>query len=221
MPKTENQESGFTSKNLLSHGCSMTFGCELENPKQDAYPALIAKSINYNNHNLAIPGTSNDHIIKDILKYDKKIDLLLVGWTCETRFELGNYKGEVEKFGWNLVTPVSNKTLNKVLTTEYLNWDFYREVVYSQIILLQNYCEHNNIPYVFCWGTQNERTLSLHKKDNSYLKNQINWNRWFRPNDSFLTLTQNDFEYSWDYHPLEEGHSYFAKLFADFVKEVI
>lgn len=206
-----------TSKKLVAHGCSFTYGCELENPDKSSFPVLLGNKLGYDVDNLAIPGTSNEHIIKDIVNYRGSIDLLLVCWTCETRFELGNYKGNIEKFGWNLVKPVMNKTLNKVLTTEYLNWDFYIDKMYHQHVMLQTYCEYKKIPYVFCYGVQNPITQQKHKDTNTYVKSLVNWNKWFRPTESFRTLTIDKFEYSWDDHPLEEGHIFFAQCLYDFI----
>lgn len=207
-----------TNKKLVAHGCSFTYGCELEDPNTSAFPILIGNKLNYDVDNLAIPGTSNEHILKDIVNYKDNIDLLLVCWTCETRFELGNFKGDVEKFGWNLVKPVMNKTLNKVLTTEYLNWDFFIEKMYHQHVMLQTYCESKNIPYVFCYGVQNKQTFEKHKAFDSYVKNLVNWNKWYNPTESFRTLTIKDFEYSWDEHPLEQGHEFFADELTAFIK---
>jgi hypothetical protein len=217
MQSKENLKNGFTNKTLVAHGCSYTYGCELENPSKTAFPVLVADKLGYNVDNLAIPGTSNEHILKDIVNYQGKIDLLLIAWTCETRFELGNYKGDVEKFGWNLIKPVMNKTLNKVLTTEYLNWDFYIDKMFHQHVMLQTYCEYHKIPYIFCYGIQNIHTLEKHRNTNSYIKSLINWNKWYNPSESFRSLTKGSFEYSWDDHPLEEGHAFFAENLYNFI----
>jgi len=217
MQNNENQKNLFTNKRLVAHGCSYTYGCELENPNETAFPVLIGKKLGYEVDNLAIPGTSNDRIIKDIINYKEKIDLLIVCWTCETRFELGHFTGDIEKFGWNLVTPVKNKTLNKVLTTEYLNWDFYTDRMFYQHVLLQTYCEHHNIPYVFCYGVQNIKTLERHQETDTHVKSLVNWNKWYTPNESFRTQTKYKFDYSWDDHPLEEGHAFFAENLYNFV----
>jgi len=206
-----------TNKKLVAHGCSFTYGCELQNPNQTAFPILLGDKLGYQVDNLAIPGTSNERIIKDIINYKDKIDLLLICWTCETRFELGNYKGDVEKFGWNLIKPVMNKTLNKVLSTEYLNWDFYIDKMFHQIVMLQTWCKYNQIPFVFCYGVANGGTLKKHNDTDTYVKNQIDWSKWYNPNESFRTLTARKFAYSWDEHPLEEAHTFFAESLYDFI----
>jgi len=206
-----------TNKKLVAHGCSFTYGCELEDPNKSAFPILIGNKLGYDVDNIAIPGTSNEHILKDIVNYKDTIDLLLVCWTCETRFELGHFKGNVEKFGWNLIKPVMNKTLNKVLTTEYLNWDFFIDKMYHQHVMLQSYCEYKKIPYLFCYGVQNTQTFEKHENTNSYVKNLVNWSKWYNPKQSFRTLTIDDFMYSYDQHPLEEGHAFFAENLYNFI----
>ena len=81
---------------LVAFGCSYTYGHGLKdcwNPKNKrpmpqpssfAWPSLLAKKLNLDLVNLAVPGSSNKKIWHKIVSFDESLtskDLVVVGWT--------------------------------------------------------------------------------------------------------------------------------------------
>jgi len=65
---------------LYTIGDSFTYGAELANPEQDAWPVLVARKVNMKLLNEGEPGVGNEYIIKKtILAVSKhKPDLVII-----------------------------------------------------------------------------------------------------------------------------------------------
>lgn len=78
---------------LVTNGCSFTFGDELEDPKTQAWPALLAKRLGLPIVNLALPGTGNDCILRRTTEYlyenasTNSKPLVIIGWSQDWRRE--------------------------------------------------------------------------------------------------------------------------------------
>lgn len=78
---------------LVTNGCSFTFGDELDDPKTQAWPALLAKKLNLPIVNLALPGTGNDCILRRTTEYlyenstTNSKPLVIIGWSQDWRRE--------------------------------------------------------------------------------------------------------------------------------------
>ena len=71
---------------LYFNGCSHTYGDDLENPKQDARPAVIAKKKNCDFVNFSTSGGTNDLIKYQTVKYANDFDKFYIAWTYTSRF---------------------------------------------------------------------------------------------------------------------------------------
>ena len=72
---------------IYTNGCSFTYGDELIDSKQTAWPAILANKLNGTVVNDAISGGTNSrtmyHTIKNI---QQDYDLYLIAWTTYSRF---------------------------------------------------------------------------------------------------------------------------------------
>ena len=71
---------------LYFNGCSFTRGSGLDNPTDESWPALVAKYYNAEYKNDAVPGGSNDRIVKGVVTNIKNYDKFYVSWTYYSRF---------------------------------------------------------------------------------------------------------------------------------------
>lgn len=72
---------------IYVNGSSFTFGDELKNPKRDAWPMLLEKSLNATTINDAVSGGSNQRIVYRTLKsLQQEYDLYILTWTDYSRF---------------------------------------------------------------------------------------------------------------------------------------
>jgi hypothetical protein len=72
-------------ENLISFGCSITYGQWLSNPS-DAWPIKLGNYLNKNPINLGVPGASNLEILYNILNYNfSNTDTVIVMWSNPDR----------------------------------------------------------------------------------------------------------------------------------------
>lgn len=154
---------------LVTNGCSFTYGYELNNVL-DAWPYKLGKLLGISVINLAIPGASNDYIVRSIIQniLNETItrnDLLIIGWTGEFRKEF--YSDVEHKY----ISIKNNRTivLDEVTKTYYTN-DYSQDLnsivnqyfteLYTnrivaisdklrQMLLLSKLLNEYDIPYTF------------------------------------------------------------------------
>ena len=160
---------------IYSNGCSFTFGDELKNPKESAWPAILANKFNGSLYNNAISGGSNSRIIYHTIKDSQNnYDLYLIAWTTYARWTF--YKSD-NNYEINF-----NPTLTHGL---YSNEKFYKEwgeTLYTvwfnelyafkkwlqEIILLQRFLGQR--PYLMVNTFANNLNLWL-SDESSFIKN--------------------------------------------------
>jgi hypothetical protein len=135
---------------VLTVGDSFTYGAELRQPEQTAWPALLAQKNNWEVNNQGKGGGSNDRIIRVVFEeISNNYDLIIVAWTSWDRFEIKN--GDVSIWAAN----------NQRLLVGDCSWakDYYKHgyddfFAFSnyirQIILLQSYFNQRGQRYLFC-----------------------------------------------------------------------
>lgn len=196
---------------LVTHGCSFTYGEELENSSL-SWPNILANKLNVQVLNLAQPGYSNDAMVQDIIRSDLTDALVIVGWTSYLRLQI------VDNDSWFTVSPgkVFKKHNDSDLRRQFcnisarlLNESWLYERWLTQVVVLQNYLKHQSVPYKFVNAFDNQQ----HIQDNKLISqidtsNFIGWS--------------NEGMVEWVYpcklgsrgHPLEEGHEKIAlKIF--------
>lgn len=158
--------------NLYFNGCSHTFGDDL-NDRNNAWPALIAKSLNCNFLNDAMSGGTNDRILYRTIKNAHKFDKFYIAWTVTSRFT--RYRSD-NNHDVNF-NPLLRHSIydNSTEFKDYgrLHYAFWHNELYifklwlQNIILLQRYLDSINKPYVMV------------NSDHNYI------DRWSAGRDSF------------------------------------
>lgn len=168
--------------NLYFNGCSFTFGDELQDPKNSAWPALVGDSLKCRFFNDAVSGGSNDRIVYKTLLTANDYDYFFIAWTSYSRFTEYN---PVDNFEINF-TPVLNLDASlhysNDLKESYSKYKNYGEMYYKhwynelfefkkwlqQIILLQSFFDQHKKQY-----------LMLNTMDN-------NLSAWLSPENRFI-----------------------------------
>lgn len=172
--------------NLYFNGCSFTFGDELQDPKNSAWPALIGDSLKCRFFNDAVSGGSNDRIVYKTLLAASDYDYFFIAWTTYVRFTEYN---PVDNFEINF-TPILNLDpalhYSDDLKTNYEKYKNYGELYYKhwfnelyqfkkwlqEILLLQSFFDVHKKKYLMLNTMHN----NLHK--------------WLQPADSFIESTK-------------------------------
>ena len=71
---------------LFFIGCSHTYGDDLVNPGNEAWPALVAEKRKQTFLNAAVSGGTNDRIMYHTIKNIDKFDEFYIAWTFTSRF---------------------------------------------------------------------------------------------------------------------------------------
>lgn len=138
-----------TPKRLITHGCSFTFGEELENPAKQCWPAHLATRLEVSELvNLARPAYSNDNVMNDLLKLDLKMDhdLVVIGLTSFVRLLFVNDNG------WFTTIPSTqdsstDKFINCFFKEINVEWLFERYL--TQIVYMQEYLKSRHVKFMF------------------------------------------------------------------------
>lgn len=213
-------------RRLITHGCSFTYGEELQDPSVSSWPSLIAAQLSVDLVNLAQPAYSNDAILQDIVAQDINqsdySDLVVICWTTYLRMQY------VDQSGWFTIWPGReynkgnswNKfdNLREQLTkyTAVLNnedWLYRRWL--TQVILLQNHLESLHAKYLFFSAFDNQQQFNKQMKKNTQLLSKIKTDHFIGWPDQGFTEWAYPCELGPRKHPLEQGHAKVAdKLLA-------
>ena len=183
---------------LITHGCSFTYGLELNNSLTESWPGILAKRLNVEFKNLAKIGYANDGIVEDIIdeELNPVTDLVIIMWTWKHRIFLVDDKGWFSCFPENSDPGLRNTTSSLLMAT--LNQQWLHKRWLNQIILLQNYFKNNKINYLFVNAFNN----NYDNPNILYLENKINKQQFVGwPNINF-----NDFNDALGFEKLPLGH---------------
>jgi hypothetical protein len=160
---------------IYANGCSFTFGDELKNPNESAWPVMLANKLNGSIYNNAISGGTNSRTVYNTIKNSwQDYDLYLIAWTTYTRFTF--YKSD-NNFEINFNPQLKNKiyseekffkqwgeTLYKVWFNELYAFKKWLQ----EIILLQRFLDQQ--PYLMINTFDNNLKLWL-SDESSFIKN--------------------------------------------------
>jgi len=195
---------------LYFNGCSFTYGDELKNPQETAWPSLVAKQLNYKFTNDAVSGGTNDRTVYKTIQNVHNYDYFFIAWTWYTRFTEYNPIDNFEiNFNPRLNLDVSGHYSND-LKLNYSKFKDYGELYYKhwyndlfefkkwlqQIILLQSFFKQKNKPFLMLNTSHNNLSL------------------WLQPQDTFIVATRHlidFFEHANDRQLLDE-HKHIQNL---------
>jgi hypothetical protein len=134
---------------ILTLGDSFTYGDELDDRVNQAWPYLLGRMLNQPVTNLGQSGSCNTSMVRKLLAHTShsKYNLVVIGWTDPNRFEVWDER----ILGPNTVIPGSQSGLpwiNDYYRYSYdTQWAWERWV--EQVILTQEYLTAQNQPYLF------------------------------------------------------------------------
>jgi len=200
---------------LYTVGDSFTYGQELPNPEQQAWPVLLADRLGYRLINDGRPGVGNEYIVKQTIKAvaKHKPKLVVVAWTSCGRQEHDDEWGAYDiwpgcsgrvfdedpklQYRKELVKYI---TVNNNAGHEYRRW-------LRQVILLQSFLQNHSIDYIMCSAFDNQERYNANEEYIGLIDHTkfVGW-----PTDGFV---------EWAYgtphgpggHPLEQGHKQIAE----------
>lgn len=222
-----------TSKRLLSYGCSIVFGDELEDahyghPSEYSFSALMAKDYNLPYQCHAIQGGSNERTTRKIAEYLREFrqedDFLMIGWTSIYRKEI--HIPEIDAV-MNFV-PHFNPSRNfedryqrKIIKEAYERYLDYVTGV-SQLVLLEDLLNRIELCYnaLENAGVDFLMFQSLIDSDESLAALQdytFNKDKFYNQDTLFNHVSKKDSTWIMPRkHPSLEGHKYLKELFLNY-----
>jgi hypothetical protein len=134
---------------ILTVGDSFTYGDELDDRLNQAWPYLLGKSLDQDVVNLGQSGTCNDSMVRKIIEQTTTdhYDLIIVAWTDHNRFE--SWSEHVSR----PITIMPESLANLPWTDDFYRYsyndNFSRQRWYNQILLVQQYFKSHNQNYLF------------------------------------------------------------------------
>ena len=203
---------------IYTVGDSFTYGQELPNPQEQAWPVLLANKLNKNLVNEGRGGAGNDFIVKKTIQAVSKYkpELVVIAWTSFGRKEFADEHGPYT------VCPGSGKSVfgsdpklsYRIDLVKYIT--LYNNELYEyrcwlrQVILLQSFLQNHKIDYIMCNVFDNQNRFEEFCKDNQGYYELIDKDRFIGwPTEGIV---------QWVYgtphgpggHPLEQGHQIIA-----------
>ena len=151
---------------ILFHGCSITWGDELEDRENERYSKLVSDKFDTKENNIALCGNSNDRIVRETIEYLKtsKVDVVVMQFTVHSRMEWFDKQGFPHKFTPQLTTthgklklkgnPMSDELRERLHSAG--KW-FYRfvyndilgvENMWKNMVFFDSYCKANDITFI-------------------------------------------------------------------------
>lgn len=253
---------------IVAGGDSMVWGSELADSLHggpdgyscNTFPALLANDANIYYQCCAYPGNANNAISRSIItqiEQDPRPKIVLVVWTFTQRVEfrfsyLNNnlptsswysinswHCDDKFKFNSGLIDQLQIREFAKSFFKFTGNTEYVEQYNYlKEILFLQLYLKHKNIPYLFM-TTNNETcehdNYKRHEKDLdlSGLYQQIDWDSWFffpagtqanetqAPRGFYQWAVENKYIMGLEGHPLEDAHRDAALLIKEKFNELV
>lgn len=226
---------------IYACGCSFTYGDELKNPSESAWPILVSNKLGQTIQNDAIGGGTNYRTVYHTIKNLNKYDFYLIAWTNYNRFTF--YKSD-NNFEINFNPPLAHslysnewfyKDWGRTLYTHWHNELFSFKLWLQQIIQLQNVLKNNYLMvntvenHLSSWCATEEKFINSVKhlinfnimtddqifdeyREIQYYLKLIDTSKFYKWNDFYITQLCNDFKCGPGMHILEDGHRHLAEL---------
>ncbi len=178
---------------ILVNGCSFTSGEE----SPVAWPSLIDDTVN-----IAVPGSSNDRIIRTTVEYvnNNSVSGVIVAWTSPNRIEISEKQ----------LTPTSGRKYGEVVQQVFQDWnyDWAWSKFITQVNLLDRYL--GTIPHVFVSAFEIQTWATMADRIDCYL----GW-----PNEG-LVEWMGKCPKGPGGHPLQLGHERIAKHINEHIRNL-
>ena len=208
-------------KKLVAAGCSFTYGTNLPMPCADSWPAVLARRLDMTVTNLGTPAAGNQFITKQIVEHEAKHGLedtlVIIAWSHWHRVDFCDPFGTVHHMVPNAR---GNGAFAEAIFTEYYNEDYLYQRYLTTVIMMQNFLEHKNVPYLMF-----DALNGLH--DGEYMASALELSRRVNT-DTFLGFRRANFD-SWTDpkdrlscgHPNVRAHSQMADILHEAVLNIL
>jgi hypothetical protein len=132
-------------------GDSFTYGEELSNREQDAYPYVLSRMLETTVTNLGKPATGNYRMVKRTMDIvlNHKPKLIVIGWSDPARQEFADDISIVDLWAGRNYRNMQNSSDHRRDLIKYMTaYDvpgYYYTKWLRQIILLQSFCRANDV----------------------------------------------------------------------------
>lgn len=199
---------------ILTAGDSFTYGEELNDRINSAWPYLIARRLGTDCLNLGESGASNDTMVRLVVEHtsQQRFDLVVVAWTHPSRFEVWN------EFIQGPATVMHNSEGPLPWTEDYYRYSYNEHYSYQrwfhQVLLLQQYLTSIKQPFLFVTVAGLYEQHLEHQTITQHIK-QDRYPGW--PNKGLLEWTV-DAPKGPGGHPLELGHRIIADKIYEYIR---
>lgn len=203
---------------LLTLGDSFTYGLELSNPENTAWPVILGQRLGYEVVNAGQEGISNEKIIENLLLSNvQNFDLVIILWTNFDRFEI------VDEFGQFTMWPGGHRRDHRQLNQfrpsiiDYWNRHHNDTYLYRQylkyVILAQSYIKQHGKKYLMADAFGNHLDPGRSDPRNQDLIKQIDLSKFLGWPDQSSMEWVGDAPCGPGLHYLEQGHEIVATKF--------
>lgn len=232
---------------LVAAGDSFIWGSELADCRhcrygysgysKQTFTALLAQQADMKYACAAYPGNANNAISRMAIDALAKIPgdkFLLVEWTYLQRYEFRINDEWVSVNSWHTAAKdFSESYFKHAGNSEY--FELYS--MFKEIVFLQQYCQINNIPYMFMTADnqffKHENYTRRRDEGLAHLYDQIDWTKWFwfppgiQENETCVPrgfaqwAIENKYVAGPQGHPLEDAHKAAAELIKEKFNELV
>ena len=217
--------------NLLTLGCSFTYGEELTDPRADCWPQQLACQLGYRLVNLGKPTNSGHGIVRQLIdhlshEYNESPDLVVIGWPSAGRVEYSDAAGEFNiwpGYSGNLFKKHHSwreELLNYI--NKYHNDEYLLQGFLNNVILAQNLLAQRQIPYIMLNVVGNEYYLKTCIDNYQHLVKLINKENFIGwPAEGMLEWTEAArCPKGPNGHFLKEGHKIVANKIYEYIRDL-
>jgi hypothetical protein len=211
-------------KRLLTVGDSFTYGDELDNPADTAWPALVAAALDSTLTNLGKPGRGNTHMVRTVVEESNNFDAVIVAWSHSDRIEIADEYDIFDTWPGRINVPFKHQYPWRANVTDYYSRHHNDDYLYRQyllnIVLVQSYLKLNNKPYLMFDVFGNHQDLRRTDERNNDLIKQIDTQYFIGWPDEAMVDWMGDCLKGPRGHPLELGHQQTAEHINEYIRNI-
>ena len=222
---------------LYANGCSLATGCEAVAEEhinyEKSFPNMIADTLGWEHLNAALPGGSNQRIVRTTIYFVEKWleenkspdDLfVLISWTGTDRLEISHGNDRYHLLVHDLDTEIYNN-IPRLVRRHYESYlaavDNRESINLQNVLLMQSFLKNNNINYLFLNGID-EWTKKFLEHD-QIIYNALDKQHYLDGgrDRGFMRqwLRNQGFPYAPEGHFREDAYAAYASMIVDYLRE--
>ena len=203
---------------ILTVGDSFTYGEELSDRLNHAWPYLISKLTNIPVDNKGIGGASNDYIFRTTIEQTSQIkyDMVIVAWADTSRLEVFHDGNPLSINHWG--------RRNIPWVPDYYKYSYNEKFGFRkwfvQALALQQYLKSINQPYLFVNVAGLQGHYYQYKEEFSYIWDKYDIDNYLGWPIEGMLEWQGDCPKGSGGHPLELGHQRIADKIYEHIRNL-